>query len=61
MASLADIPPAFMSAEFKLQLIEWLRLLPIPLDQRANLLTMWKQQFFVTTTAADYARLDDTH
>ena len=57
MPSLADIPSAFMSSDAKLQLIEWIRILPIKNDLKDDLFTQWRDQFNVRATAEDYNRL----
>lgn len=57
MASLADIPDAFLAQEHKPQLIEWLKLLPTTWEEKLRLLTLWSRFTQSTYTQDDVTEI----
>jgi hypothetical protein len=43
MANLADIPPVFLSEDFRDPFVEWLKLLPTTKEQKTRLLALWAE------------------
>ena len=60
MASLADIPDAFLHKDLIEQFIEWLTLTPTTPAIRAQLLSIWTQQTGGAYTADQYLQATTT-
>jgi hypothetical protein len=60
MASLADIPDAFLAPGLIKPFIEWLKLLPATKETKHELLALWNQHTHGTYTHADIHEIDST-